>query len=338
MKLKHIALAASVITSSTFQTVWAANPEQEEMTVIDIAGYDVPVIKGGLYHRFRSNTPLSVIADESPETDLSWFKTLTKTKVDMGFESYSPNFYYENTKVTAIYTADLDRLRELVPEAILKQVQPIQVWPGRGLIALTGYAYHYSDNDAYNEISLAVVTNKPGSRNLGPFSLVGQTRSNNFWGYVLKLPVDTQVANIRGIVGYNLPKWLTGIHYKNDTDSVTFEVMDRDTGELDLVFKGARLDDLSENPSLVTNSLINLDQEGDLIYSYAVSRHLRYGSSRDDDAVKLTLNDGELSRFLNSLDIGSMVRYEYVPDFQSALYAPRPLSELLDKNGTESTE
>lgn len=49
-----------------------------------------------------------------------------------------------------------------------------------------------------------------------------------------------------------------------------------------------------------------------------------------DDAVNLTLGDGEFSAFLRSLDLGEMVRYDYVPSFQSALYAPKPLASLSD--------
>lgn len=49
-------------------------------------------------------------------------------------------------------------------------------WPGRGLVALTAYAYayEYCDNDSYNELLLSIVTNKPGSSNLGPISLAGR--------------------------------------------------------------------------------------------------------------------------------------------------------------------
>lgn len=331
MKARNIVMTAGLILGAMSPSVWASGDAAQapaNQKVIDIAGHAVPVVKDGLYDRFRSNPPLSVIAEESPTTDLSWFKTLQKTKVDIGFESYSPNFYYENTKVTAIYTADIDRLRELIPAAILKKVQPLQVWPGRGLVALTAYAYHYCDNDSYNEISLAIVTNKPGSSNLGPISLISQASGKDFWGYVLKLPVDTELARVRGVVGYSLPKWLTGIHYRKDENSLTFEVMDAETGKVDFVLKTARLEDVSDKPALVTNSFTNTDQQGELTYGYAVSRQMQYGSTMDDDAVTLTLGDGSFSRYIKDLDLGEMVRYDYVPSFQSALYAPKPLASM----------
>ncbi|HCF3811574.1 TPA: acetoacetate decarboxylase (ADC) [Pseudomonas aeruginosa] len=296
-----------------------------ETTTIQIGSHDVPVVKGGLYDRFRSNPPLSVIAAESPNTDLSWFKGITKEKVDIGFESYSPNFYYENSRVTAIFTADLARLRELMPPEVLEQVQPLQVWPGRGVVALTAYAYHYCDNDSYNEIGLSVVTNKPGSSNWGPFSLMGQSFSDDFWGYVLKLPVDTELAEVRGVVGYNLPKWLTRIDYNEDENNVVVKIFDSETQELDVTLQSRKLDVSSSKENLVTTSFTNIDQQGQLTTGYSTSRQLRHASTSDADAVNLTLTDGSLSRFIESLKLGKMVKYEYVPDFQAALYAPKPL-------------
>ncbi|MFY0727346.1 acetoacetate decarboxylase (ADC) [Pseudomonas sp. NFX15] len=300
-----------------------------ETNTIDIAGHTVPVVKGGLYDRYRSNPPLSVIAAELPGVDLSWFKGLEKHKVDIGFESYSPNFYYQNSRVTAVYTADLDALRALMPPEVLATVHPLQVWPGRGLIAFTAYTYEHCDNDAYNEVAVSIITNKPGKANLGPFTLIGQSTSGDFWGYVLKLPVNTELARVRGVVGYNLPKWLTGIDRKEDAQSVVYDITDSQTGKVDVSFKAKKLDNLSRDVDIVTSSFTNLDHQGQLAYGYAVSRQLSHGSSRDADSATLTLGDGSLSNYLRALKLGKMMKYEYVPEFQSALYAPKPLASLI---------
>jgi len=310
----------------------AANSGMKSSTQIELAGHQVPVLTGGLYDRYRSNPPLSVIEREAPDVDLSWFKTLKKTKVDVGFETYSPNFYYKDTKITAIYTADIARLRELIPANVAEQVQPLQVWPGRGVIALTAYAYHYCDNDSYNEISLSIVTNGPGSSNLGPLTLFGQSRAKSFWGYVLKLPVNTELARVRGVVGYNLPKWLTDINLSEGENSIKFEIFDKDSGKSDLVFEGRKLTDLSKEAELVTNSFVNTDQTGQLSYGYAVSRQLVHASSTDKESVNLTLGDGPLATYIRALKLGKLLKYEYVPEFQSALYTPQPLSSILNRN------
>ncbi|KIO35535.1 hypothetical protein DB48_15985 [Shewanella sp. cp20] len=293
--------------------------------MIDIAGHQVPVAKGGLYDRFRSNPPLSVILQEAPDIDLSWFEGIQKTKVDAGFETYSPNFYYQNSRITAVYTADLDRLKALMPAKVLESIQPLQIWPGRGMVALTAYAYHYCDNDSYNEIALSIITSKPGNSSWGPFTLMGQSMSKDYSGYVLKLPVDTELARVRGVVGYNLPKWLTQINYSQTDKTIRFEIFDSETGKMDLAIQGEKLEDLSSNEEFVTNSFTNVDAQGRLISGYAVSRQLSHGSTMDDDAIKLTLSDGSFSEYIRSLDLGEMVKYEYVPDFQSALYTPKPL-------------
>lgn len=343
MNLRHIAASAGLTLGAVAMASWAqaptaaasvasspaaSSPAATGQTVIDIAGHKVPVLAGGLYDRFRSNPPLSVIQAESPEVDLSWFKTLQKTQVDMGFVSYSPNFYYQNSRITAIYTADIDRLRALVPPSVAKEVQPLQVWPGRGLVAVTAYAYHHCDNDRYNEVAVSIVTSKPGSGpwgNWGPITLLGQAWSKDFWGYVLKLPVNTELARVRGVVGYNLPKWLTDIRMQDSDKVLSFEIVDSATGKTDFVLSGRKLDGVSDQAELVTNHFTNVDAQGRLTTGHSVSRQLRHASSSQAEAVSLTLSDGSLSTFLKSLQLGRLVKYEYVPDFQAALYAPQPL-------------
>ena len=324
--LTNIALAAGL--SLSISSLSAAADNSATVT-IQIAGHEAPVVAGGLYDRYHSNPPLSVIAEQDPTLDLSWFKTLDKTRVDMGFESYSPNFYYRNSRVTMVFTADLDALKAQMPAEVLEQVQPLQVWPGRGLIALTAYAYHYCDNDSYNEIALSIVTNKPGTANLGPISLISQLLNSDMWGYVLKLPVDTELARVRGVVGYNLPKWLTRIDYRDEADALTFDVYDSETGELDFSLKAKRLDDVSTEPTLATTSFTNLDHDGNLTWGHSVSRQLSAASTSDADQAELTLGDGSFSAFIRALDPGRMISYEYVPEFQAALYAPEPLNTLL---------
>ena len=328
MKMNIAASATGCLLSTAATVSWADTAVENTEVVVNIAGHDVPVQAGGLYDRFRSNPPLSVIASEAPDVDLSWFKGIRKEKVDIGFPSYSPNFYYKNRKITAVFTADLARLKELVPEDMRQQVQPLQVWPGRGAVALTAYAYDYCDNDSYNEISLAIVTNKPGTSSFGPFTLLGQSLSKDFWGYVLKLPVNTELARVRGVVGYQLPKWLTAIDLKETASRISFEVTDSATGKLDFVFEGKKLGDLSHEADLVSNSFTNRDGAGKLTYGRAVSRLLSHASSTRAESVDLQLGDGSFSRYIKSLKLGTMMKYEYVPAFQNALYAPQPLQAL----------
>ena len=301
--------------------------QTDAQSIIDIAGHQVPVKAGGLYDKYRSNPPLSVIAEQAPDIDLSWFNTMEKSRVDIGFSSYSPNFYYKNSRITAVYTADLAQLRALMPPQILQQVTPLQIWPGRGLIALTAYAYHYCDNDSYNEIALSVITTKPGTLHLGPLSLLRQSLTDDYWGYVLKLPVNTELARVRGIVGYNLPKWTTAIDYQQHTDKVVVSIADAQTGATDFTIEAAALPVKTEDFPVVRNSFVNLDASGAVTTGFALSRLQLFADTSDEDAVKLTLTDGSLSRYIRQLKLGKLMKYEYVPEFQSALYVPVTLQQ-----------
>ncbi|MCW3466269.1 hypothetical protein [Chitinophaga nivalis] len=300
------------------------NPDsvKPKETIIDLAGHRVPVMKDGLYDRYRSNPPLSVIASAAPEIDLSWFKTLAKKKVDMGFESYSPNFYYKNSSITAIFTANLSRLKALMPPEVLATVKPIAIWPNRGLVAITAYAYHYCDNDTYNEVSISIVTTKPGSAKAGVFTLLRQLKAKDLWGYVLKLPVNTELAMVRGRVGYNLPKWLTAISYQETNQSVRFDIADNATGKTDMILEGKKMYIATSGRALVRTNFINLNQQHQLTHGYTDVRQLEHASSAKRKNVTLTLTDGGLSALLRSLKLGKMIRYDYLPDFQAALYAP----------------
>ncbi len=297
------------------------DPTGANATIIDLAGNEVPVLRDGLFDRFRSNPPLSVIEQERPDLDLSWFETLSKEEKDVGFITYSPNFYYSNSSITAIYTADMSTLRELMPDEVLDIVEPISFAPGKGLVAITSYAYHYCDNDTYNELSISIVTTQPDKSNWGLISLMGELNENSLWGYVLKLPVDTELARVRGVVGYNLPKWLIPMDYDAEGDQMAFTYYDEE-GNADFSMVGEKLDVSEAEPEIGRLNFINLDAEGRTTHGYSDIRALEKASSTNGEDIQLNLSDGPLSTFIKSLGLEKLVRYDYQPEFQAALYTP----------------
>ncbi len=298
----------------------------ENDTLIELAGHQIPVLKGGMFDRYRSNSLLSVVEQEKPDIDLSWFKTLQKEKKDVGFITYSPNFYYSNSSITAIYTADMEKIKALLPKEVKDLVKPISYTPGRGLIAITSYAYHYCDNDSYNELSISIVTTKPNKSNWGLISLMGEVNDKSLWGYVLKLPVNTELARVRGKVGYNLPKWLIPIDYNTDGDSMTFTYYD-EQGNLDFSMVGKKLDVSNSTPEINRSNFINLNAKGQLTHGYSDIRGIKKASSKNAEDIQLNLSNGALSTFIKSLGLQKLVRYDYQPEFQAALYTPELVNE-----------
>ncbi|MCW2270804.1 hypothetical protein M2153_003531 [Pseudomonas sp. JUb96] len=111
---------------------------------------------------------------------------------------------------------------------------------------------------------------------------------------------------------------------------MVYDITDSQTGKVDVSFKAKKIDERSHVVDIVTSSFTNLDHLGQLAYGYAVSRQLSHGYSRGVDSATLTLGDGSLAKYLRALKLGKMMKYEYVPAFQSALYAPKPLASLLE--------
>lgn len=64
---------------------------------------------------------------------------------------------------------------------------------------------------------------------------------------ILKLPVNTELARVRGVVGYNPPKWLTGIKYRDTEKSVVVEILDSETGKIDVTIEARKLVRLSDS-------------------------------------------------------------------------------------------
>lgn len=291
---------------------------------VELGGHDVPVLKGGLFDRYRSNPPLSVVQAERPALDVSWFEGIEKQKKEVGFTTYSPNFYYDNSSISAIYTADMATIEKLIPDELRAVIKPISFAPGKGLIAISSYAYHYCDNDSYNELSISIVTTRPDQRNLGLISLMGQLKDESLWGYVLKLPVDSELGRVRGVVGYNLPKWKIPIDYSAEGETMAFTYYD-EAGKVDFSMTGKKLDTTGSTPAIMRMNFVNLDRQGVPTHGFADIRAVERASSRAGDSVQLALGDGPLSTFIRSLGLERLVRYDYQPQFQVALYTPEPV-------------
>ena len=68
-----------------------------------------------------------------------------------GMRFKQPVFYYDNTSLTAVYTASTRRVRRLLPHPAMN---PIEMFPGRCMVAFTAYEYRKTDIGPYNEFSM----------------------------------------------------------------------------------------------------------------------------------------------------------------------------------------
>ena len=95
---------------------------------------------------------------------------------DMSLQGKLPVFYYDNTSMTAIYTAATDRVRKLLP---LPDMHPVEAMVGRALVAFTAFEAAY-----YAEIIRAGMNSVSRGQNYAALAL-GMTKSQTLTYVIL---------------------------------------------------------------------------------------------------------------------------------------------------------
>jgi hypothetical protein len=290
-----------------------------QFTEVEFGGQTVKVPKGGYYDRYRMNPNLDEIAKDPAAGDIDFFRRFPKTQITTrAGQTWAPNFYYRTSSVQLLMLAPLVKLRVMLPPPL----NPLKALPGYGLVALTFYSYPLCDNDPYNEVSVAVVVRRPGARGSNTLELLDSMKRRSFYGHVLALPVDTAIARVRGVQGYQLPKWLTQIDFDLD-GKVAASIFSSD-GSPDVTLSSP-LPALTQVPSqsaLSTNTAIGL-VDGEWRQTTVLTNPLSISQQLFPRDVKLTRNGGPVSQLLDGLGAGRILRMDLIADAQMVLNMPR---------------
>lgn len=294
----------------------------QELTEVEFAGHKVMAPKGGYYDRYRSNPNLDEVAKDPAAGNIDFFRRIPKVMVPSRIgPTWAPNFYYRTSSVQTLMLAPLNKLRSMLPAPL----EPLRALPGYGLVALTFFSYAVCDNDPYNEASVAIVIRRPGARGPHSLELLGSMRRQSFFAHVLALPVDTEIARVRGVYGYQLPKWLADIRLDLSPSGVTASIAATD-GAPDVTLT-APLPALRRVPSqsrLSTNTSIGL-VDGEWRQTQFVTNPIEFAQTLFPRDVKLSRASGPISQLLNGLGVGTILRFDVLKDAQMVLYLPRPL-------------
>lgn len=293
-------------------------------TEVEFAGHKVEVPAGGYYDRYRSNPNLDEVARDPAAGNIDWFRTIPKQKVNSRVgPTWAPNFYYRSSSVQLLYLAPLSLLRAKLPAPL----EPLRALPGYGLVALNFFSYAVCDNDPYNEASIAIVIRRPGTHGSQALELLSSVRRRSFFAHVLALPVDTEIARVRGVYGYQLPKWNAVIDLDIGTD-ITASLSARDgTPDVTLHAPLPALKTVASQSRMGTNTMIHL-VDGTWHQTPVRSNTLSFGQSSLPRNVRLERSGGPMSQLLDALGVSRIVRLDVVKDAQLALYMPIPLSDL----------
>lgn len=297
----------------------------EEYTEVDFGGHKVMVPKGGYYDRFRSNPDLDAVARDPAAGNIDFFRRIPKVMVPSRIgPTWAPNFYYRTSNVQVLMLAPVKKLCAMLPG----QLEPLRALPGYGLVALTFFSYAVCDNDPYNEVSVAVVIRRPGARGPHALELLGSMQRQSFFAHVLALPVDTEIARVRGVHGYQLPKWLADIKLGISPNGVTASIAATDgTPDVALTSPLPALRRIPSQSRLSTNTSIGL-VDGEWRQTQFVTNPIEFAQTLFPRDVKLSRAGGPISQLLDGLGVGTILRFDVVKDAQMVLHLPRPLQAL----------
>ncbi|WP_284119276.1 acetoacetate decarboxylase family protein [Acinetobacter seifertii] len=292
---------------------------KQQFTEVEFGQQKVKVPKGGYYDRFRMNPDLDEVALDPAVGNIDFFRHIPKKIVESRVGPvWAPNFYYRSANVQLLMLAPIKKIKAKLPAALT----PLQPFPGYGLVAITFFSYSVCDNDPYNEVSIAIVVRKPNAHGPHIAELMKSIRQRHFYAHVLALPVDTEIARVRGVYGYQLPKWLTQIDVDINSKQVQANIFDLN-GKLDLSLKTAvptlkRVD--SETHINKATMLHVID--GKWHRTDVQSNILSFAQNLFPKNVQLVKNEGPLTKLLNELGASKILRLDVIEDAQVVLNLP----------------
>jgi hypothetical protein len=290
-------------------------------TQVEFGAQQVDVPAGGYYDRFRMNPDLDEVARDPAAGNIDFFRRIPKQRVESRVgPTWAPNFYYRSSNVQLLMLAPLDRLRAALPAPL----EPLRAVPGHGLVALTFFSYSVCDNDPYDEVSVAVVVRRPGARGSHARELLQSMRRRSFCAHVLALPVTTEIARVRGVYGYQLPKWRAAIEVAIGAD-VRASIAAPD-GAPDLILHAPApvLREVASQSRMASTTMVHLI-DGAWHQTSVQTSMLSFAQRILPRGVRLTRGGGPLSQLLDGLGASTLVRFDVVKDAQLVLDLPTPL-------------
>lgn len=238
---------------------------------------------------------------------------------DGSLDGRLPVFYYDNTAMTAIYTADTARIRHLLPRP---DMHPVEVWKGRALVAFTAFEYRASDIDPYNEFSISFPVTFPKKGTAG-LTVLCMMAKRYFTAYVWQLPVTTERARRGGVDMYGYPKFLADIVFKQEGDMLVCTLSEGSQNILTL--KGRKLTTSAEKVNRFKTYSI---KDGVPLAANVYMNPLQFGKSTSGIAAQLTLGNHDIAEQLRGINLSKKsLFFQYMPFMEAILYGPRNLMD-----------
>lgn len=292
---------------------------------VELGDRTVTVPAGGMFDRYRMTAPLDAIAADPRVPSVDFFRTLPKTRVDSPIGStHTPNFYYAMSSARLTMIAPSAAIRRRIPRALT----PLEILPGIGLVSLMLFRYDVCDIDFYTEaaVGVAVRPARNGGRGTAAANLVSALGDEHLHSYVLALPVNTDIAQVRGHDGYGFPKWLTALDVSIDRQHTIARIANADGG-VDVAFSGATPKQKSFPSGRRVSTLTSYtERDGAWLSTLNQTNVLAGGTARFPRGLRLEIGQGRMADDLRSLKPIRAVGFDVNTSAQAALHMPVPFS------------
>ncbi|MGW4367268.1 acetoacetate decarboxylase family protein [Nocardia takedensis] len=298
-------------------------PTSPRAVTVDLGGRSVAVPQGGLYDRYRMNTDLDAVVADPRVPGVDFFRHLPKTKVDSPIgPTWTPNFYYRISTARLTMIAPSRAIRARLP----RELAPLEVVPGLGLVSVMFFRYDVCDIDFYTEAAVGIAVKPARHGGLGFFDLLAGLKNDHLHTYVLSLPVNSDIAQVRGHDGYGFPKWVTDIEVDIDDEYATALVAD-DDGGTDVRFSARTPRQAVRASGDQVSSLTSYTTiDGAWHSTLSQTNILSAGSALLPRGVELQLGSGRVAADIRSLKPIRAVRLDVMTEGQNALHMPVPTS------------
>lgn len=297
--------------------------QAEKVVEVELGGRTVTVPKGGLYDRYRMDTDLDEVAKDPRVRSVDFFRTLPKTEVRSAIgPTRTPNFYYSMSKAQITYLAPAKALRSRLPGAL----DPLQIAPGVGLFSVVFFRYDVCDIDFYTEATVGIAVRPARHGGPGGADFLSALSNDSMHAYVLSLPVNTEIAQVRGHDGYGFPKWVTEIDVEID-DRRTVGRVAGDDGRTDIALDVATPKQKRVPSGTRVSTLTSYTQlGGGWNATLSQTNTLAAGAKLFPREVNLELGAGRLADDVRSLKPIKPLRLDVSSECQNALHIPVPVS------------
>ncbi|MFT3695900.1 MAG: acetoacetate decarboxylase family protein [Kofleriaceae bacterium] len=297
--------------------------KREDVLEVDLGGRIVTVPRGGLFDRYRMNPNLDEVARDPRVPTVDFFRRLPKIKVESPIgPTYTPNFYYRMSLARLTMVAPSRAIRSRLPE----ELAPLEIVPGLGLISVMYFRYDVCDIDFYTEAAVGIAVRPARHGHVGLADLVTALANDHLHAYVLSLPVNTDIAQVRGHDGYGFPKWRTGLEVNIDERQTNARVLNAD-GQVNLGLSVATPPQKTYASGEHVSTLTSYTTIGGAWHStFNQTNALATGTTRFPRNLDLEVGKGRMADDFRSLQPIKAIRLDVTTVGQAALHMPVPTS------------